>query len=212
MNNFSRLIGLEKEANHLRYLLLLCDILRQLSRDRPCKRFGRQSRFRIVLLAALAFVSVIGPTATSQQTSEPLVSTPSPPSSAASVDPNDPAEIQRRFVQTINSAMKKAELGLKTPRQRKLADSTGGSAIHTYSAEYTGKLSYDIRKTDSLVSPCVGFVSWEIKWYHNGKFSERESLNARYAYQNGTWVITNLTRDSSMQNGISANEYLSLFQ
>lgn len=135
-------------------------------------------------------------------------------SPALAADPNDPAEIQRRFVKTINDAIKKAEVGLKTPQKKRFH--SGGRA-ETYYAEYTGKLSFDIKKTDSIVSPYLGFVRWEIRWYCNGELVDIPmSLDAHYAYQNGQWVFKDLVRHYENERfgvrDLPANEYLTLFK
>jgi len=135
------------------------------------------------------------------------------PSAPASSDPNDSAELKRRFVETINDAIKRAEAGLKKPLKRTFSD----GKVATYHAEYTGQLSYDIRKTDSLVSPYLGVVSWKIRWYHNGKLVNRPfSFDAHYAYQDGQWVLKDLVRRiPSLQGGskeLPADEYFDLFK
>ena len=128
--------------------------------------------------------------------------------SAAEADPNDPAEIQRRFVKTINDGIRKAEAGLKTPVTIIVNNET-----HTYFAEYDGKLTYDIKKTDSIVSPMLGTVSWSVRWYHNGIATNvPATLDAHYAYQNGKWIIRDLIRRADDGKPVSAEEYLPLFQ
>ena len=85
---------------------------------------------------------------------------------------------------------------------------------HTYSAEYTGKFTYDIRKTDSIVTPYIGSVSWIIRWYHNGvDTGTTHTLEAHYAYQGGKWVIKDLVHnDAAAQlKNLPADDYLPLF-
>ena len=136
------------------------------------------------------------------------VPSPSPNPTAFPEDPNDPAEIQRRFLQTVNSAIKKAEPGLKTPIIRII-----GNASHSFFAEFTGKFTYDIKKTDSIVSPLLGTVSWSVNWYDNGVNTNiPTTLDARYAYQNGQWVIKDLVRRVDDEKAIPADEYLQFFE
>lgn len=160
-----------------------------------------------VLIIALILFMPMSPTAKAQTGQAPQ-------SSPVAADPSDPAEVKRRFVQTINSAIKKAEAGLKTPYKTKKLDGT----FATYHAEYTGEMSYDIKKTDSLVSPYLGVVSWKILWYYNGQLVNGAfSLDAHYAYQDGQWVFKDLVRrrPSIILGGsveVPAEEYLPLFK
>lgn len=140
-----------------------------------------------------------------------------PQSSAANLAPNttttpeesiDLAEIQRRFLQTINDGIKKAEAGLKTPVIRIV-----GNQSRTSFAEYMGKFTYDIKKTDSIISPFLGTVSWSVNWYENGIATNiPTTLDARYAFQNGQWVIKDLVRRVNDEKSYPADEYLPYFQ
>ena len=170
-------------------------------------RTARKSAPWTVLIAALVLFTPTSPTAKAQTGQTPQ-------SSPVAADPNDPAEVKRRFVQTISADIKKAEAGLKTPYKAKQPDGTSAS----YHAEYMGEMSYDIKKTDSLVSPYLGVVSWKIRWYHNGQLVNGAfSLDARYAYQDGHWVLKDLVRrrPSIILGGsveVPAEEYLPLFK
>lgn len=149
----------------------------------------------IILVTALA-LSACGPSQPKQQ------AVPQP-------NPNDPAELQRRFILKVNEAIKVAAPGLKRPVSH--TDSTG--EIRTYSAEYTGKLTYDIQKTDSIVSPFLGSVSWSIRWYYNGQPTDRPmTLDAHYAYQDGRWIFKDLVRTIPDNKKLPAPEYVGLFQ
>lgn len=139
----------------------------------------------------------VGPSAS------PTVGTSTLPS-----DPNDLAEIQRRFLQTVNDAIKKAEVGLKTPVAKIIANQT-----LTYYAEYTGKFTYDIKKTDSIVSPLLGTVSWTVNWYENGiPTNIPMTIDARYGYLDGRWVIRDLHRRINDEKNVPADEYFPFFQ
>jgi len=123
-------------------------------------------------------------------------------------NPTDLAEVQRQFLLSVESAIKKAEAGLKTPVTRFVENQT-----HSYFAEYTGKYTYDIKKTESIVSPLVGSVSWGVNWYDNGVLTNiPTTLEARYAYQNGQWVIKELIRRVNDEKNYPADEYLPFFQ
>jgi hypothetical protein len=143
---------------------------------------------------------------------EPAISdtaTSETPTSKQPIDSNDPAEVQRRFEATINKAIKKAAPHLKEPHSTTYDD----GSTSTYFAEYTGSFNFDIQRTDSIVTPFVGTVEWEIRWYHNGKnIAGDMTLNATYAYQNGKWILKSLTRNSSNFKTLPVDEYIQLFQ
>lgn len=149
-----------------------------------------------------------------EETAMPSTMTAAPSASSAGgastlpADPNDIAEIQRRFLQTVNDAIKKAEVGLKTPVAKVIANQT-----FTYYAEYTGKFTYDIKKTDSIVSPLLGTVSWSVNWYENGiPTNIPMTIDARYGYQDGRWVIRDLHRRINDEKNVPADEYFPFFQ
>jgi hypothetical protein len=54
-------------------------------------------------------------------------------------------------------------------------------------------ISYDVRKTDSVVSPYVGTVS--------GSYLDEMSFNATLAFQDGAWVLKDLTIDLRRSSG-----------
>jgi len=144
------------------------------------------------------------PTNAAPQSSTPPITT----NATIPEDPNDLAEIQKLFLQTVNEGVRKAEAGLKTPVTR-----IQGNETRTFFAEYTGKFTYDIKKTDSIVSPLLGTVSWTVNWYENGILTNiPTTLDARYAYQNGRWVIRDLVRRVNDEKNYPADEYLPLFQ
>jgi len=140
----------------------------------------------------------------------PQTSSPGPVINTSTVpdNPSDLAEVQRRFLLTVETAIKKAEGGLKTPVTRFVNNQT-----HSYFAEYTGKYTYDIKKTESIVSPLVGTVSWVVNWYDNGVLTNIPTmLEARYSYQNGQWSIQDLVRRVDDEKNYPADEYLPFFQ
>jgi hypothetical protein len=164
------------------------------------------SHFRIFALLLSVLLAACGPKPTAIATPPPIPTIP--PETPAPPDPNDPAEIQRRFVEIINDAIKKAEPGLKRPITKTLSK----DEPHSYFAEYTGKLAYDIRKTDSIVTPYLGTVSWSIRWYHNGVSTNMPmTLDAHYAYQQGQWILKDLVRNVGDKN-LPADEYFPLFR
>lgn len=135
---------------------------------------------------------------------------------ACRANQDDPIEVQRRFVETINDDIKRAEPGLKKPVAAKFK--TDDRHV-TYFTEYTGKLSYDIKKTDSIITPFLGTVSWSMRWFSKGDLFGSEfddempmTLIANYGYQDGQWVIKDLSRDMGNGKRVSAEEYLILFQ
>jgi hypothetical protein len=126
-----------------------------------------------------------------QAAPEVNITTPTAAPTTPAPDPNNPAEVQRRFAEKISADIKRAEPDLKKPLTQKYSD-----GVHTYFAEYAGKFDYDITKTDSIVTPYLGTVSWSIRWYHNGVVIDQHvTLDARYAYQGGRWVIKDLSRN-----------------
>lgn len=143
---------------------------------------------------------------------EPAISdtaTSETPTSKQPIDSNDPAEVQRRFEVTINKAIKKAAPHLKKPHSTAYDDGN----TSTYFAEYTGDFSFDIQRSDSIVSPFIGTVEWKIRWYHNEEeVANNMTLNATYAYQNGEWILKSLTRNSDNFKNLPVDEYIPLFQ
>jgi hypothetical protein len=153
----------------------------------------------VALVVACEKAPVVTPTPT--PTAKP---SPTPP------DPNDPAEVKHRFLQTINEAVERAGPGLKKPRPRLEGfPEVEGAA---FSAEYAGQFAYDITKTDSIVTPYRGTVSWHMRWYY--KANERPiamTFDAHYAYQEGKWIIKDLSR-SYPEGQSPASEYIDLFR
>lgn len=182
---------------------------------------------RISLLVFLSCVSACGPKPTrhtqpisDERTAPPksvesksipasnVAPPPTPLATPTPVDPNDPAEVQRRFVKTVTDTIKRAEPDLKKPIAIQMVD----DEQHTYFAEYSGKYSYDIKKSDSIVSPYLGTVSWSVLWYHNGQAAGPMTFDARYAYQDGRWVIKDLSRSFEGGERLPATEYLQFFK
>lgn len=104
----------------------------------------------------------------------------------------DPAEIQRQFVFTIEDAINKAN-----PEMQKPVSATTSAGNSTWSMSYKGKYKYDVQKTNSLVSPYSGTVSWDVTQYSDGKPLDLQvTLDATYAYQEGRWKIKSLVSTS----------------
>lgn len=104
----------------------------------------------------------------------------------------DPAEIQRQFVVTIEDTINKAD-----PEMQKPVSVTTSEGDSTWSMSYKGKYKYDVQKTNSLVSPFMGTVSWEVTQYSDGKpIDIPVTLDATYAYQGGRWKIKSLVSTS----------------
>lgn len=151
--------------------------------------------------------------ASQQQTPTPATAT-STATTTASPNPsqilnqNDPAAIRQQFVATINQAITAAQPGLKQPVIRKFS---GGDTV-TIRAEYTGKLSYDIEKTDSIVTPFLGSVSWIMRWHANDQLRySAMTFDAHYAYQDGRWVFKDLVLNFDGKKG-GGDEFVHLFR
>jgi hypothetical protein len=131
------------------------------------------------------------------------------PTTPPAGNPSEDAEIQKQFLSTITSVIAKADVGLRTPRTTYLEN----NQPDTVYAEYAGTYAFDIRKSESIVAPLVGTVSWDIRWFHNGvQAPEAMTLDARYGYLSGKWVIQKLVRKVDGKEFLPADEYLPLFQ
>ena len=108
---------------------------------------SHMKHFSVVAFLLIVVLGACGPnpSANGQVNMTETAPTPRP-------DPNDASEIQRRFVKVINEAIKNAEACLKKPVTTELSD----KKLHTFFIEYTGNLTYDIKKTDSIVTPYLG--------------------------------------------------------
>jgi hypothetical protein len=160
-------------------------------------------QFPVLVILLTASLGACNPKPTADQqlaTPEPASPTPRPP------DPDDRTEIQRRFVNVINESIKKAEPSLQKPVTREVND-----GMHRFFIEYTGKLEYDIKKTDSIVTPYLGTVSWNIRWHYDDVESWPQTLNAHYAYQEGQWIMKDLVRNVDGKD-YPADEYFPLFR
>lgn len=126
----------------------------------------------------------------------------------SAIDSNNPAEVQRRFRAVIDEAIVKAGPGLKTPYKAK--DHLG--EVHSYWSEYNGEFKFDIERTNSIVTPYIGVVSWGVDWYHNNKLTDfKMFIEAKYSYQDGKWVFKKLSRYDE-RGYMGADEYVLLFQ
>ena len=54
-------------------------------------------------------------------------------------------------------------------------------------------IRYDVQKNDSLVSPYIGTISAESYSKWEGKPDRRDNYDLTLAYQDGKWVLTDLT-------------------
>ena len=63
-----------------------------------------------------------------------------------------------------------------------------------FKLKFKGEYSYDIEKTDSLVSPYVGKVNYKIYLYTNNEFMGEQELKAIYAYQDNKWIVNDVKR------------------
>jgi len=178
----------------------------------PKKNSGQQSHGPLAVAAAeLPARTEAAQTSASDATSSvPATSATSsaPITTIIPEDPNALADIQKGFLQTVNEGIRKAEAGLKTPVARMI-----GNQSRMSFAEYTGRFTYDIKKTDSIVSPFLGTVSWSVNWYENGIATNiPTTLDASYTYQSGRWVIKDLVRRVNNEKSYPADEYLPYFQ
>lgn len=74
---------------------------------------------------------------------------------------------------------------------------TTSAGDSTWSMSYKGKYKYDVQKTNSLVSPFLGTVSWDVTQYSDSKpLDVQITLDATYAYQGGRWKIKSLVKTS----------------
>ncbi len=157
---------------------------------------------RFILLASILSTSAVA--------QEPVTNTAAP---IVAVDPISPAEAQKRFVAQIKADIKRAEVEIEAPHKN--VDPEGKT--NTYLAEYDGKLEYDIKKTDSIVSPYTGIAVWDVKWSLNGRDTGiRMSFVGTYSYQDGAWVFKGLKRRAYNEDGsphdMPADEYVEAFQ
>ena len=132
-------------------------------------------------------------------------------STPKSVDPNDPTEVRRRFVETVEATIAKAAPEIKKPQVSQSTDLHGKPMTDAYVAEYTGEYSYDIQKSDSIVNPFTGTVSWKVAWSYNGQSTKTPtSFDATYVYRDGQWAMNSLRRRSG-SDLLPAAEYVAFF-
>lgn len=105
-------------------------------------------------------------------------------------DDNNPTVVKKRFKAIIDIHTLKLSENIKIPRQ--------GYNIYTkditFHAELLEETEYDINKTDSIISPYTGIVKFYFNWYANNKFSSKQYILAKYAYQDGNWVLKSALR------------------
>ncbi|MFB2877486.1 hypothetical protein [Floridanema aerugineum] len=141
----------------------------------------------------LSSTSTQTPVPTSTQTPVPTV----PPvtnvqTPVAQEDANDPKIVRERFEQKLKEDIERISPKLKEKRSKTYSDQT-----YVYTAEYAGKQSFDIKKSDSIVSPYIAVARYYINWYANGKIVPGTMyIQANYAYQDGQWVFKDAMRFS----------------
>jgi hypothetical protein len=124
------------------------------------------------------------------ETSKPIETINSSNNFSTKEDINDPSKVKDVFLTKIKDDISKLNLGLKNLVTKHKAPG------YTYKAEYAGKYSYDIQKTDSIVSPYLGLVKYRLNWYANEKLFTDIYIEATYAYQDGKWIFKDAARKS----------------
>jgi hypothetical protein len=110
------------------------------------------------------------------------------PSVSPSVNADDPAIAKSRLEAKIAEDKQKLEPKLKQGKTQKYSDKT-----YTYTAELTDT-EYDIKKTDSIVTPYTGIVKYNLTWIAEGDRLPGVHIEATYAYQDGQWVFKDARR------------------
>jgi len=109
---------------------------------------------------------------------------------ATLLDPNDPTVVDKKFQERIEADIKKISQSIKT----KPLPPAGGTG--RFSAECTGVYAYDIQKTNSVVTPFIGYVNVNIRWFYNGELVQAvQHIRYSYSYQRSEWVPKSGRRD-----------------
>jgi hypothetical protein len=101
-------------------------------------------------------------------------------------DPDDPRVSKNRLVEKIKKDSERL-----SSRAKDFADNREG---RSFSIRFGGDFDFDIKKTDSVVTPYVGIVDYHIDWCCNGNKVGVQDLRVTYAYQEGTWVFKDVIR------------------
>jgi len=109
---------------------------------------------------------------------------------ATNASESDTDKARRLLEQWADDSLTKIKLKISEPRTR-IYD---GTKKYVFKAIPTGKFSLDARKTDSIVSPIVGTVAYEVKWYANDKFVNIHQIQVTLAFQSSQWVIKTINR------------------
>ena len=96
---------------------------------------------------------------------------------------------RKSFEQRIASDIKVVESRIQEPRGLSL-----GGRESKYYAKVTHNDAFDIKKTDSIVSPYEGNLDIEIDWYCNDEYVSKQHIVADYVYQDENWVMKSAAR------------------
>ncbi|MBD1998754.1 hypothetical protein H6G00_19340 [Leptolyngbya sp. FACHB-541] len=142
----------------------------------------------LAVVILLQFFSGYGCTSSSNQAS-PLSQ------EQAQENANDPEVIKSRLEGRINEDSQLINPKLQEGMTRSYSDGTC-----TYTAEVAGT-SYDITQSDSIVTPYIGTVKYDLNWYNGGERIENKVyIEANYAYQDGVWAFKQATRYTFLES------------
>lgn len=122
----------------------------------------------------------------------------------ADVDTSNPTEVKEAFEQRIEQDLEVISQKLEEVREEKDLEDGTSNFFH---AESVGTYSFDIQETDSIVTPYVGQVEYDIIWHSDiapdpelglegGKNEQDMLLRAEYAFQDGEWIVKDAYRVS----------------
>jgi hypothetical protein len=105
-------------------------------------------------------------------------------------DENSPSIVKKRFNSKLESEKAKLSTNLAKPHYEKYK---GVTTI--YSGKLVEGIKYDIKKTDSIVSPYTATVFFPMDWSVNGKVvGTIHHIVTTYLYQDGEWVFKDAIR------------------
>jgi protein involved in polysaccharide export with SLBB domain len=116
---------------------------------------------------------------------------------------SDEAKVKESFVNTIEKELESLSVwGAKSKAhpENSIKYWDSDREWHAFYTEYVN-YSYDIQKTNSIISPYIGIVTFEGKTYEKVGTTKKDGLNSewkeihesdptlKYAYQDGTWIL-----------------------
>jgi hypothetical protein len=122
----------------------------------------------------------------------------------AYAESDDIKEVKESLLKTLNSELLSLQswgIGSKDNPEKELQRFKSDNSWNSFYSEWSSEYSYDIKKTDSIVSPYMGIVTFYGKvWWKRGNTVEG-CLNAnwqiigdstatlKYLYQEGKWIL-----------------------